>query len=101
MMDEAIGNLTCTLNTYGYNENTYLIITSDNGGDPSAVGSSYPYKGDHSCCLCPASIPNTPTPITLDRTLILPQPTHNLNSHHTLSSLDVQQAQRVPHGTVV
>jgi arylsulfatase I/J len=48
MMDEAIGNLTCTLNTYGYNENTYLIITSDNGGDPSAIGSSYPYKGDQS-----------------------------------------------------
>ena len=46
MMDEAIANLTCTLNTYGYNDNTYLIITSDNGGDPSAIGSSYPYKGN-------------------------------------------------------
>ena len=52
MMDEAVGNLTCTLNTYGYNDNTYLIITSDNGGDPSAIGSSYPYKGDHASDPC-------------------------------------------------
>ena len=84
MMDEAIGNLTCTLNTYGYNENTYLIITSDNGGDPSAVGSSYPYKGDHSCCLCPVCIPH-----------------YSKTQSYPLTSLDLQQAQRVPHGTVV
>ena len=32
MLDEAIANLTCSLNNYGYNENTYLIIASDNGG---------------------------------------------------------------------
>ena len=27
-----MANLTCSLNNYGYNENTYLIIASDNGG---------------------------------------------------------------------
>jgi len=32
MLDEAVANLTCSLNNYGYNDNTYLIIASDNGG---------------------------------------------------------------------
>ena len=32
LIDEAVANLTCSLNNYGYNDNTYLIIASDNGG---------------------------------------------------------------------
>lgn len=31
MMDEAIANLTCTLERYGFAENTLMIITGDNG----------------------------------------------------------------------
>ena len=87
MLDEAIANLTCTLNQYGFGkiliavtelwskfhrfkqsylnpvntvmytysyptpqwistgDNTILIIASDNGGDKTGVGSSYPFKG--------------------------------------------------------
>jgi len=45
MMDEAIANLTCTLETYGFSDNTILIISGDNGGEPTIEGSSYPYKG--------------------------------------------------------
>ena len=45
MLDEAVANLTCSLNNYGYSDNTYLILASDNGGDPSGYGSSYPFKG--------------------------------------------------------
>ena len=40
----AVPSLHCP-DRYGFNDNTYLIIASDNGGDPSAKGSSYPYKG--------------------------------------------------------
>ena len=45
MVDEAVANLTCTLDKYGYSDNTYLIVASDNGGDKSGVGSSYPFHG--------------------------------------------------------
>jgi len=45
MLDEAVANLTCTLDKYGFSDNTYLILASDNGGDKSGVGSSYPFKG--------------------------------------------------------
>lgn len=31
MMDEAIANLTCTLDEYGLSDNTILIISGDNG----------------------------------------------------------------------
>ena len=30
---------------FGFGDNTYLIVASDNGGDKTGVGSSYPYKG--------------------------------------------------------
>ena len=45
MVDEAVANLTCTLNNNGFSDNTYLIVVSDNGGDKSGAGSSYPFKG--------------------------------------------------------
>ena len=45
MLDEAVANLTCALNKYGFGDNTYLIVVSDNGGDKTGVGSSYPFKG--------------------------------------------------------
>jgi arylsulfatase A-like enzyme len=45
MLDEAVANLTCALNKYGFGDNTYLIVASDNGGDKTGLGSSYPFKG--------------------------------------------------------
>lgn len=48
MLDEAIANLTCTLETYGMSNNTVLIIAGDNGGDNVISGTSYPFKGHKS-----------------------------------------------------
>lgn len=45
MMDEAVSNLTCALEKYGFANNTYLIIAGDNGGESTLQGSSYPYRG--------------------------------------------------------
>jgi arylsulfatase A-like enzyme len=45
MMDEVIANLTCTLESYHMRENTYLIISGDNGGEGTVPGNSYPYRG--------------------------------------------------------
>lgn len=45
ILDEALTNLTCTLNTYGYNDNTLIVVISDNGGEKTFAGNSYPYKG--------------------------------------------------------
>jgi arylsulfatase B len=45
MLDEAIANLTCTLSSTGLIDNTYIVLTSDNGGDTFIVGDNYPYRG--------------------------------------------------------
>ena len=38
MLDEAIANLTCTLKAHGMQDNTVLIIASDNGGATTISG---------------------------------------------------------------
>lgn len=45
MADEAIANLTCALNKYGFGSNTILIISGDNGGESHMTGSCYPFRG--------------------------------------------------------
>lgn len=45
MVDEAIANLTCTLEKYGFNNNTVLIISGDNGGEYHINGNSFPFNG--------------------------------------------------------
>jgi arylsulfatase A-like enzyme len=45
MMDEVIANLTCTLREHDMRENTYLIISGDNGGEGTIPGNAYPYRG--------------------------------------------------------
>jgi arylsulfatase B len=45
MLDEAVANLTCSLKANGMNDNSILVIASDNGGDPLISGSSYPFRG--------------------------------------------------------
>ena len=46
MLDEAVGNLTCALKKYGMADNTILILVSDNGGEPTVPGNSYPFIGN-------------------------------------------------------
>ena len=46
MMDEAIANLTCALKSYGMNDNLIMVIASDNGGEKTIPGVSYPYSGN-------------------------------------------------------
>ena len=45
MLDEAIANLTCTLERAGMADNTIMIIASDNGGEATMPGNSYPFRG--------------------------------------------------------
>ena len=45
MLDEAIANLTCALSDYGMLDNTVFILASDNGGEESIQGDSYPFRG--------------------------------------------------------
>eukprot|EP00595_Chromulina_sp_UTEXLB2642_P002971 CAMPEP_0196767722 /NCGR_PEP_ID=MMETSP1095-20130614/41897_1 /TAXON_ID=96789 ORGANISM="Chromulina nebulosa, Strain UTEXLB2642" /NCGR_SAMPLE_ID=MMETSP1095 /ASSEMBLY_ACC=CAM_ASM_000446 /LENGTH=272 /DNA_ID=CAMNT_0042136311 /DNA_START=638 /DNA_END=1456 /DNA_ORIENTATION=+ len=45
MLDEAITNLTCTLESYGMADNTVLVIVSDNGGEVTVPGNNYPFRG--------------------------------------------------------
>lgn len=46
MLDEAIGNFTCALESYGMADNTVMVIVSDNGGEESVPGNSYPFIGN-------------------------------------------------------
>ena len=46
MMDEAIANLTCALKSYGMNDNLIMVIASDNGGEKTIPGVSYPLMGN-------------------------------------------------------
>lgn len=52
MMDEAVANLTCTLEANGFANNTILVISSDNGAENFSpvntgliTGQSYPFRG--------------------------------------------------------
>ena len=46
MLDEAVANLTCALETYGMADNTILVLVSDNGGEQTVDGNTYPFKGN-------------------------------------------------------
>ena len=46
MLDEAVANLTCALEANGMSDNTILILVSDNGGEQTVHGNSYPFRGN-------------------------------------------------------
>jgi len=45
MLDEAIANLTCKIESVGMGDNTILVVVSDNGGEASVHGNNYPMRG--------------------------------------------------------
>ena len=45
MVDEAVNNLTCLLESYDMTNNTILIVVSDNGGEVTIQGNNEPYRG--------------------------------------------------------
>ena len=45
MADEAVLNITTALQQAGLWDDTLLVISGDNGAEPSAAGSPYPLRG--------------------------------------------------------
>ena len=45
LLDEAIANLTCSMKSTGIYANSILMILSDNGGEKTILGNSYPLRG--------------------------------------------------------
>ena len=46
MLDDAIANLTCALELNGMADNTVMVLVSDNGGEATVNGNSYPFRGN-------------------------------------------------------
>ncbi|KAG9480254.1 hypothetical protein GDO78_011976 [Eleutherodactylus coqui] len=44
-LDDAVNNITMALQKYGFYENSVIIYSSDNGGQPMAGGNNWPLRG--------------------------------------------------------